>query len=245
MRKAIPALLAAAALAAAACGGDSTPTATVPTGTPGKSIRDIALSSTPTPEESAAATAVVTTTAPPSATASATSDATESPTEKPATPAPSDEEGPELPDFAINVYQGGEVVGGDSVSLYQLLQQGRPVVVNFWGSSCSGCLEEMPAFEKLNAEFGDRVLLVGVDVGEQVGLGTRDGAIELMKRLNVNYPTGSTDTENIAEDQRIYGLPRTVFLTPKGFISGEWSGTLTEDKMRELYDQVLDDSASG
>ena len=243
MRNARLVLFAAAAFIAAACGGDAAP-APVSTGTPGKSIRDIALSSTSTPGSSSTPTAVATKAVSATATASAASEASESPTEPPATVLATEGEGPELPDFAISIYQGGDVVGGDNVSLYALLQQGRPVVINFWGSSCSGCLEEMPAFEKLNAEYGDRVLLVGVDVGEQVGLGTKEGAIELMKQLHVSYPTGATDTQNIVEDQRIFGLPRTVFLTPTALISGEWSGTLTEGKMRELYEQVLDDSAS-
>ena len=39
-------------------------------------------------------------------------------------------------------------------------------VVNFWATWCKPCLEELPAFERVNLEYGDRavkVLLVSLD----------------------------------------------------------------------------------
>ena len=37
---------------------------------------------------------------------------------------------------------------------------GRPVVINFWTTWCHACLDEMPAFSKLQETYGDRVAFI-------------------------------------------------------------------------------------
>lgn len=44
-------------------------------------------------------------------------------------------------------------------------------VVNFWATWCTPCIEELPHFEKLNANFKDKkvkVILVSLDMSKQV-----------------------------------------------------------------------------
>ena len=44
-------------------------------------------------------------------------------------------------------------------------------VVNFWATWCTPCVEELPYFEKLNADFKDKkvkVILVSLDMSKQV-----------------------------------------------------------------------------
>lgn len=44
-------------------------------------------------------------------------------------------------------------------------------VVNFWATWCTPCVEELPHFEKLNADFKDKkvkVILVSLDMSKQV-----------------------------------------------------------------------------
>lgn len=46
-------------------------------------------------------------------------------------------------------------------------KDGKTYIINFWATWCKPCLEEMPHFERINAEFGDQgveVVLVSLDM---------------------------------------------------------------------------------
>src|SRR5437870_6521906 len=54
------------------------------------------------------------------------------------------------PDFSLTSIEGG------AVSLKDL--RGKPVVVNFFATWCVPCKKELPAFQALAAQYGDRGL---------------------------------------------------------------------------------------
>jgi thiol-disulfide isomerase/thioredoxin len=63
------------------------------------------------------------------------------------------------PAFKLPKLKGGEL------SLEQF--RGKVVLVDFWATWCGPCREEMPTFEKLHKELGDKdVVILAVDVGE-------------------------------------------------------------------------------
>ena len=48
----------------------------------------------------------------------------------------------------------------------------RPVVLNFWSSTCVPCLNEMPAIEQVHDELDGKVTVVGIDVTDTEDAGT-------------------------------------------------------------------------
>src|SRR5262245_22012921 len=59
---------------------------------------------------------------------------------------------------------------------------GRPVVVNFFASTCAPCVEEMPAFEEVNEAAGGEVAFVGVAVNDRV-----EDALALAEETGVTW----------------------------------------------------------
>jgi thiol-disulfide isomerase/thioredoxin len=49
--------------------------------------------------------------------------------------------------------------------------RGKPVVVNFFSSTCVPCQTEMPALEKTKQQLGDQVRFLGMDVNDTVSSG--------------------------------------------------------------------------
>src|SRR5919109_1563419 len=68
-------------------------------------------------------------------------------------------------DFKLVAYQGDAILGGHDSSFSKLLEQKKPVVLNFWAGNCPSCRLEMPGFQKVSSELAGRVIFVGVDVG--------------------------------------------------------------------------------
>lgn len=148
-------------------------------------------------------------------------------------------DGPAAADFEISVYQGSETLGGQQVTLADVLGQGKPVVLNLWAGLCPPCRLEMPDFEEVNRTLGDRVILFGLDVGPFTNLGTNENGLELLQTLGVTYPAGTTGDADVVRKYRLVGMPTTYFITPDGEIIRQWTGLLTEDKLTELVEELI------
>jgi thiol-disulfide isomerase/thioredoxin len=145
----------------------------------------------------------------------------------------------EVPDMAISAYQGQAELGGEEVRLSGVLGQGKPVVVNFWAALCPPCRAEMPDFQRVYRDRSNEVTILGVDVGPQVRLGSREQGQDLLRDLNITYPAGTTFDENIARAYSISSMPTTLFIHSDGRVMRTWRGPLTEAKMNELIDQLV------
>lgn len=62
-----------------------------------------------------------------------------------------------LPNFALALYQGAEILGSQQLRFHDLLGK-QPLVLNFWASNCPPCAAEIPEFEKVWRKYKDRVL---------------------------------------------------------------------------------------
>jgi len=147
-------------------------------------------------------------------------------------------------DFQIAVYQGHDLLGGQEVDFSSVVAQGKPVVLNFWAGLCPPCRLEMPDLQEVHEEFGDQIVLVGIDLGTFTGLGNEEEGRALLQEVGVTYPAGTTDNADVLRVYQVIGMPTTVFITPHGEIVERWTGLLTKDKMEELVLELIDASQS-
>ena len=135
------------------------------------------------------------------------------------------------PNFTFSVFQGQDQLIAGASDLNAL--QGKPVVVNFWAGLCPPCRAEMPDLQEFYEEFSDRVTLIGIDLGQFTGLGTRQDAQNLLEELGVTYPMAFTDASSVIGDYRILGMPTTIFIDADGNVFKNWGGTLNADILRD------------
>jgi thiol-disulfide isomerase/thioredoxin len=145
-------------------------------------------------------------------------------------------------DFDIVAYQGIDTQGGDSVKFSQVLAQGKPVLLNLWAALCPSCRREMPGLQKAHEEYGDDVLILGIDVGTFVGLGSREDALALLQEFGISYPAGTTPDSGIMRDYQVLGTPANYFLKPDGEIWKKWNGILTEQQLAQNIEGLLEAS---
>ncbi len=140
--------------------------------------------------------------------------------------------------FDVSLYQGQEVLGGDDINFADLLDDGKPIVLNFWGGDCPPCRAEMPAFQNVFENHEDELTFLGVDVGTFFGLGTRQEARDLLKELNVTYPAGSSNRTPVV-NYSVTGLPTTIFFGADGEVFDRASGALNESRMESIVSGML------
>jgi len=146
--------------------------------------------------------------------------------------------------FALVAYQGEDVLGGKEVNFTDISRQGRPVVLNLWAGLCPPCRQEMPAFQRVYEDYKDELILVGVDVGPFVGLGSRADAQQLLRDLNITYPAAYAKSADIVREYQVLGMPTTVFFTPDGQVLRKVTGFMSEDSLRGEVTALLNASGS-
>ncbi|MBI3975050.1 MAG: TlpA family protein disulfide reductase [Armatimonadetes bacterium] len=149
---------------------------------------------------------------------------------------------PLAPDIEITFYQGQDVTGGNRVALSTLWER-KPVVLNFWAGLCPPCRAEMPDFQRVYDARKDKFILIGVDIGPYIGLGSREDAQALLRDLRITYPAGTTFDARTVRNYQVLGMPTTVFITPQGRILRKYTGLLTREQMDALLNELL--KASG
>jgi thiol-disulfide isomerase/thioredoxin len=114
--------------------------------------------------------------------------------------------------------------------------RGKPVVVNFFSSTCVPCQTEMPALEKVHKDLGDQVTFLGMDVQDTV-----EGGKAFVSTVGITWELGRDP--NAAILQGVVGgigLPTTVVLDRTGAISFSHLGALKVDQLTgELRDHKL------
>ena len=112
----------------------------------------------------------------------------------------------------------------------QLLGQleGTPVLVNFWGSWCPPCRDEMPRLVSAQAEWGDRVQFVGVDI-----LDTRAEARAFMEEFGMTLPSVFDPPDAIKTSLGHFGQPVTAFYRADGSLEFAWTGPIQPDVLEQ------------
>lgn len=92
--------------------------------------------------------------------------------------------------------------------------RGRPVVVNFFSSTCVPCVTEMPAFERVHRDVGEQVVFLGMNVQD-----TLEGGKAFAESVGITWELGRDPVGAILRDELGgVGLPTTVLLDRDGRI---------------------------
>jgi hypothetical protein len=97
----------------------------------------------------------------------------------------------------------------------------------------------MPDLQAMYNQNEERVLLLGLDVGPFVGLGSSEDGRRLLDELDITFPTGTTSDAQVVRDYKLVGMPTTYFIRTDGTIHRQWTGILNRKKLDELVKDLL------
>ena len=113
--------------------------------------------------------------------------------------------------------------------------QGRPVVLNFWGTWCPPCRAEMPHFESVwNNRKDEGLVVLGVNSLDQ-----EQAARDFVRQLEITYPIAADTSGEIVLQFEVRAFPATYFIDRSGNLHRTWVGPLNEEKLDELASEIL------
>jgi thiol-disulfide isomerase/thioredoxin len=114
--------------------------------------------------------------------------------------------------------------------------RGKPVVVNFFSSTCAPCRTEMPALETVHRTLGDSVTFLGMDVQDTV-----EGGKAFIDTVGITWELGrDPDGALLQKLIKDFRLPTTLALDADGRIVFSHSGPLdVPDLTKQLRDHGL------
>lgn len=140
-----------------------------------------------------------------------------------------------MPDFAVYAE------GGEKVTLYEKLEGKKPVVINFWATWCPPCKAELPHFEKLYGEYGDRVEFMMVDMTDGVR-DTVESVEEFISDNGYTFPVYFDSDRSAAYTYGVQSIPLTVFMNTDGEMVSHYVGAMSEAQLSSYIESLLDSS---
>ena len=134
------------------------------------------------------------------------------------------------PDFTVLDKDGNTVRLSDKF--------GKPIVINFWATWCPPCKQELPDFDKLSKEYGDRVVFMMVNMTDGYR-DTVDGTKRFVSGKGYTFPVYFDTKDNAASAYNVSSIPQTTFIDAKGNIYTTRIGAMNEATLRIYLNALL------
>jgi cytochrome c biogenesis protein CcmG/thiol:disulfide interchange protein DsbE len=135
--------------------------------------------------------------------------------------------GRQAPDFTLN-----RVGGPGKLQLASL--RGKVVVLNFWASWCYPCNQEAPTLQAAAKRWGDRVVVLGVDVNDPMS-----DARKFARKFKLTYPLVHDNHNVTSPKYGLTGLPETFFIDRTGRLVGHVAAAIDAADLRDGVEQAL------
>ena len=127
------------------------------------------------------------------------------------------------------------IIDGRKIALDEL--HGRPVMVTFWATTCSGCMKEMPHMIELYNEMAPKGLEI---IAVAMSYDPPNQVLELSQRRNIPYPVALDINGSAAKAFGNVQLTPTSFLiSPDGKIIKHNTGEMNMTSMRKKITTML------
>ena len=115
---------------------------------------------------------------------------------------------------------------------------GKPMIVNFWATWCGPCKSEMPHFQKMYEEYGDRIEFIMVNATD----GQRDTIEKVKEYISDNgytFPVYCDSDYDAIMTYGVYAFPSTLMIFADGSLYGGKVGAITETQLQDYIDVLL------
>lgn len=113
--------------------------------------------------------------------------------------------GEQAPNFELQALSGKQVKLSDF--------KGKGILLNFWGSWCEPCKQEMPYLNAVYKQHMKGIAIIGVNIGE-----SKLAVDNFTSRNNISFPILLDSEKNVTSAYNIGPIPTTYLISPSGKI---------------------------
>lgn len=140
----------------------------------------------------------------------------------------------EAPDFPMGLDWINTAV---PIEMYRL--KGKVVLLDFWTYGCINCIHVIPDLERLEEEFADELVVIGVHSAKFTNEGETDSLIDIVQRYGIKHPVVNDKDFEIWSTWGVNAWPTTALIDPAGNAVGIRPGEGVYDAMQPIISALI------
>lgn len=132
--------------------------------------------------------------------------------------------GSKIPDLTLTTAQG------ETMQIYELLQQKKMVMLNFWFADCIWCIREFPVMEVAYQKYKQELEIIALSPYD-----SKEAIVAFKQEHSLSFPMGQS-SRDLVLGFGIGSYPTSVVIDREGRICLIHSGAITETR---VFDQLF------
>ena len=137
-------------------------------------------------------------------------------------------EGDVAPDFTAET--------ADETTFELKAEKGKVVLLNFWATWCGPCVGEMPAFQKLYEEYGDKLSVLAVNYMED-----KETVNQFIEETGYTFPIAYDEDGAICSLYPSEGIPYTLVIDENGVVDKIYVGASDAEAQYQEYKSAIEE----
>lgn len=141
----------------------------------------------------------------------------------------------EAPDFTITDIDGNDFTLSDYMD-------NKVVLIDFMGTDCQSCEDEMPELVKIYNHFGNRIVMISIDVQRT---DTEDDLRDFMEDHHAEWRAAIDDDGELVQKYNINAIVRLIIVDKEGTITYSHTGGSDYDTIKKELTAADEGTAEG
>ena len=117
--------------------------------------------------------------------------------------------------------------------------RGKIVLLDFWTYGCINCIHILPELERLEAEFPEELVVIGVHSAKFANEGDTENIRQVVLRYGIEHPVVNDSAFQVWDAWGTSAWPTTVLVDPAGNVVGGHSGEGVYDVARPVIASLV------